>query len=306
MKYETKFPALLPGNHQLIDLIIKETHEKDLHNGRKSTLNEVRLKFLATRGRQKVKKVIKECNTCMRYESKHYQYPAPPQLSDFRVEGSEAFESVGTDLAGPLLTEYTPGEKETHKVWIVIFTCSLSRAVHLEIMQNMGAEQFIMKLRRFISRRGKPNLMITDNAKTFQKSKEILQELLENKGVKKYLTVSRIKWTNILSKAPRHGSIYERLIKSGKRCLKKILGNASVTQDELYTLIIEIEGTLNNRPLTYLSAEKFDKALTPSRLICGRRVESLPDREIKDVTEENMNRKLLVERQVLIAKLLSH
>ena len=52
----------------------------------------------------------------MRYESKHFQYPAPPQLPDFRVDGSEAFESVGTDLAGPLCIKRTPGEKETHKV----------------------------------------------------------------------------------------------------------------------------------------------------------------------------------------------
>ena len=153
----------------------------------------------------------------MRYESKHYQYPAPPQLPDFRVEGSEALESVGTDLAGPLFMERTPGEKETHKVWIVIFTCSLSRAVHVEIKQNMSPEQFIMALRRFISRRGKPNLLISDNAKTFQKSKEILQKLFESRGIKKYLTVSRMNWINILAKAPWYRSLYERLIKSVKR-----------------------------------------------------------------------------------------
>ena len=88
--------------------------------------------------------------------------------------------------------------------------------------------------------------------------------------------------------------------------MKKILRNAPVTQDELYTLIVEIEGTLNNCPLTDLSAEEFDKALTPSHLMCGRRLESLPDREIKDVSEENLNRKLLVKRQEFIAKLLSH
>ena len=134
----------------------------------------------------------------------------------------------------------------------------------------MSAEQFIMPLRRFISRRGIPNLLISDSAKTFQKSKEILQELFESKGVKKYLTVSRIKWNNILAKAPWYESIYERLIKSVKRSLKKILRNASVTQDKLYTLIVEIDGTLNNHPLTYLGAEEFDKALTPSHLMCGR------------------------------------
>ena len=78
-----------------------------------------------------------------------------------------------------------------------------------------------------------------------------------------------------------------------------------MTQDELYTLLVEIEGTLNNRPLTYLSAEEFDKALTPSHL-CGRRLETLPERELKDVTEENLNRKLLLKRQEFIATLLKH
>ena len=52
--------------------------------------------------------------------------------------------------------------------------------------------------------------------------------------------------------------------------------------------------------------EEFDKALTPSHLICGRRLESLPDREIKDVTEENLDRNLLLKRQEFIAKLLRH
>ena len=60
-----------------------------------------------------------------------------------------------------------------------------------------------------------------------------------------------------------------------KHCLKKTLRNAKVTSAELYTLVIEIEGTLNNRPLTYLSADEFDKALTPNHLICGRRLEQL-------------------------------
>ena len=80
LKYETMFPALLPGNHQLTNLTIKEAHERVLHNVLKSTLNEVGSRFWETTGRQKVKKVIKECNTCMSYESKHYQYPAPSQL----------------------------------------------------------------------------------------------------------------------------------------------------------------------------------------------------------------------------------
>ena len=77
---------------------------------------------------------------------------------------------------------------------------------------------------------------------------------------------------HIVKGAPWHGSMYERLIKSVKRRSKKILRMASVTQDELNTLLVESEGKLhgnrrNNQSLRYLSTEEFDKALTPSHLI---------------------------------------
>ena len=92
----------------------------------------------------------------------------PPHLPDLYVEGTEAFSSIGTDLAGSLYIRHSLKDTNTHKVWIVIFACTLSSAVHLEIMQDMIAEQFILTLRRFISRRGTPSLIVSDNAKTFK------------------------------------------------------------------------------------------------------------------------------------------
>ena len=59
-----------------------------------------------------------------------------------------------------------------------------------------------------------------------------------------------------------------------------------VTFNKLYTIVVEVEGTLNNRPLTYLSVEEFYKALTPSHLICGRRLEQLPDLKVLGSNEE--------------------
>ena len=72
-------------------------------------------------------------------------------LLEFRVEEKEAFSSVGTDLAGPLYVRDSLKDMNTHKVWIVIFTCTLSRGVHLEIMEDMSVEQFILALWHFIS-----------------------------------------------------------------------------------------------------------------------------------------------------------
>ena len=171
----------------------------------------------------------------------------------------------------------------------------------------MSVEHFILALRRFISPRGCPERIISDNAKTFKGANKLLQNLFKDEGVKKFLVMKRTEWIDILSKAPWYGGVYERLLKSVKRCLKKTLRNAKITSAELYTLVVKIEGTLNNRPLTYLSADEFDKALTPDHLICGSKLEQFPDLNIKHCTEENLSSDNLNRRQQqYLAKLLRH
>ena len=62
-----------------------------------------------------------------------------------------------------------------------------------------------------------------------------------------------------------------------KRCLKKMVGQASLTQDELTTAVIEIEFIINSRLLSNISAGDTEEPLTPSHLLIGRRVLNLPD-----------------------------
>ena len=126
LKFETRFPAILT-DHPLASLVIEQAHERVLHNGLKSTLNEVCSRVWITRARQRVRKFIHNCTTCRRFESLPYKYPTPPHLPEFRVEEWDAFSSVGTDLAGPLYVRNSLKDTNTHKVWIVIFTCTLSR-----------------------------------------------------------------------------------------------------------------------------------------------------------------------------------
>ena len=70
-------------------------------------------------------------------QNHNYVYPLPcAELPEFRVRGNLAFMNIGTDLAGPPFTRYTLKDTSFFKVWIVIFTCSLSGAVHLELVEN--------------------------------------------------------------------------------------------------------------------------------------------------------------------------
>lgn len=73
------------------------------------------------------------------------------------------------------------------------------------------------------------------------------------------------------------GGVFERLIKSVKRCLRKMIGQAKLTYDELSTAVIEVEAIINSRPLTYVSSDDLDEPLTPSHLLVGRWILSLPD-----------------------------
>ena len=61
-----------------------------------------------------------------------------------------------------------------------------------------------------------------------------------------------------MEKAPWWGGFFERLIRSVKNCLKKVVGNARLTMDELSMVIVEVEAVLNSRPLTYISLGVMD------------------------------------------------
>ena len=115
-------------------------------------------------------------------------------------------------------------------------------------------------MQRFISRRGKSTKFISDNAKTFKKSKKL----------KSFLIQKNIKWNFILEKATWWGRSHERLIGIVKNPLKKVLQKLLLTYEELYTVIIEIESAMNSRPLIYLSKEEYQESLKPNHAIYGR------------------------------------
>ena len=100
-----------------------------------------------------------------------------PALPVYRVHCNHCFENVGVDFAGPLYCKEKTGDMS--KVYILLFTCCVTRAVHLEITSSQGQHSLILAIRRFISRRGRCKLIISDNFKTF-KSDEVKNYLRNN------------------------------------------------------------------------------------------------------------------------------
>ena len=163
-------------------------------------------------------------------------------------------------------------------MYVALFSCCVTRAIHLELVRDLSADTFLRSLRRFAARRGTPSLIVSDNAKTFKASEKALRKLYSQQKVRSELQTKRITWRFNLERAPWWGGVFERMVRSVKRCLRKTLGNARLTLDELNTVLVE--GTLNARPLTD-EYEEFDgEVLTPSHLIYGRAINIMPQNEV--------------------------
>ena len=163
------------------------------------------------------------------------------------------------------------------KVYICLFTCCVVRAVHLDLVPSLSTQSFLRCFKRFTARRGLPCRMISDNAKTFKAAAKTLREIANHPEVRMYLSQRGVEWSFNIERAPWWGGMFERLVKSTKRCLKKTIGKARLSYDELLTALVEVEAIINSRPISYLSAEDFEEPLTPSHLMVGRRLLSLPD-----------------------------
>ena len=287
--YAVKNPILLPRSHPLTTLIVREAHERVFYNGIKETLTEIRRKYWILRVRSLTRQIIHRCVLCRRLEGMSFKPPPPSPLPTFRVKEDPAFTYTGIDFAGPL---YVHGyENFTQKVWICLFTCYVTRAVHLDVVLDQSTETFIRCLKRFSARRGLPTKFISDNGKTFKAAAKYLKTVFKDGEVKEYFTGLGTDWIFNVECAPRWGGAFERMVKSTKRCLRKLIGRAQFSLDEFVTVLAEIESVINSRPLTYVSAGDMKEPLTPSHLIVIRRILNLPDHfsHLEDLEDEEFS-----------------
>ena len=297
-----KNPILLPYNHHYVHLLILHVHRKLKHSGIGDTLASIREQYWVLKGRQAVKQIIRKCVTCKRMDGVAYPVVKPPDLPTTRVSDDPPFSHTGVDFAGPLYVHSPDETTGSMKTYICLFTCASTRAVHLELVADLNVSSFLLAFRRFTSRRGLPTTLLSDNAKTFKSAAKEVHNIIRSKDVHTHLTNLRITWNFIVERAPWWGGFWERMVQTVKKCLRKAIGQATLTFDQLQTLLIEIEAIVNSRPLTYAydDVEGLSYTISPSHLLYGRRIASVPNNEIYEVvsTHESLIRRCKQQKHI--------
>ena len=129
-----------------------------------------------------MKAVRSKCWGCKRFRLQAITPPIPGQLPKDRTTVGTAFEIIGVDFAGPM--RYRKSSKAEGKAYLAIFACSLTRAVHLELLRNLETGTFIICLKRFIARRGRPRVVYSDNGGTFVKASKWLEQIRKDEKLR--------------------------------------------------------------------------------------------------------------------------
>ncbi|XP_073789840.1 uncharacterized protein [Danio rerio] len=273
---EAIHPIILDPSHHITKLLIKETDQQLLHPGSERVLAELRRQYWILRGRQAVRKHQHTCQDCQIWRAK----PQTPRMADLppcRLNlYKPPFYSTGVDCFGPYAVKI--GRRQ-EKRWGIIYKCLTTRCVHLDLLEHMDSDAFLLSLRRFIARRGKPMELLCDNGTNFIGGDRELRESFEAMSPKlqEQLAEQKISFRHNPPNAPHFGGTWEREIKSVKTALQVILREQSVPEPVLQTLLVEVENILNSKPLGYVSSDIADvDPVTPNLLLMGRRDASLP------------------------------
>ena len=253
---EAQHPIIVPKGHLGL-LLARHAHSTMKHAGVNSMLVKLRDQFWIVGARRICKAVKKECMSCQRLDAASGAQTMAP-LPKLRVRQAPPFSVTGLDHTGPLYCCDFPGKK----FYVLLFTCAVIRAVHLELVDSMSCEATVMALRRFFAHRGMPSMLMSDNAKGFQAVRAHLMAILSSDAPD---------WKFIAPRAPWWGGWWERLVASVKSALKRSLGKRSLSRQELETLLHEIEACINAKPLTFVG-DDLDSGtpLTPDHFLLGR------------------------------------
>lgn len=269
--YGIKHPIILPIEGHLISVIVRYYHERVSHQGKGLTMNELRSAGLWIIGCSRaVSRTIFSCVLCKRLRGKLTEQKMADLPLD-RMEEAPPFTYSGMDCFGPFFIK--DGRKEL-KRYGLLFTCMASRAIHVEVIDDMTSDAFINALRCFIALRGAVRQLRSDRGSNFvgaqHELKRAYNEMSWNK-VKIHLMEESCEFLLNVPYASHMGGVWERQIRSVRSILSCVLRHSGgrLDQSSLRTFFYEAMAIVNGRPLTYqnINDPMSPAPLTPNQLL---------------------------------------
>ena len=153
------------------ELLVKDFHEKAKHMGTATTLNLVRKAgYWIPQCRAMVRRIVKSCFTCRKFNSFAYRYPKPAGYVAERVNFSRPYQYMGIDTTGCV---YVNQGSQLVKCYILIFTCLSIRAIHLELIPSLSTKDILMSFTKFCNLYDHPEAIYCDNGSSLVKAIDI-------------------------------------------------------------------------------------------------------------------------------------
>ena len=248
--YEMKHPILLSAKHPIVRKLIEDAHLSNYHEGTEYVRSILLQKYWIFGLRNALRNVKMKYVKCRKQQVGGVQ----PFMADLRKERLEErvfpFANTGVGYFGPFERRFM---RKSRKRWCCLFACLTTRAVHVEVVPSLEADACLAVITRFIARRGKPNIILSDNRTNFVGAVREMREKIEawnQSDIEQSLAQKQIKWKLNPPGAPHFGGVWERMDRSCKKAMMAIVENRTLTDDVLSTTMCLVEQILNSRPLT--------------------------------------------------------
>ena len=202
-------------------------------------------------------------------------------LPDSRLSMSPPFDVTSLDLFGPIEIKDTVKQRTRKKVWGVIFNCSSTRAMYLDLTEDYSTDAVLHTIRRFVSIRGCPSEMISDQGSQLISAAKDIAELVKDwdwGSIATWAATKQMKWTVVPAEGQHQNGLSESLIKSVKRTIEHKVKPHIMTFSQLQMMLFEIANLLNSRPISVITGSDPDEPepLTPNHLLLGRATGEVP------------------------------
>ena len=211
---DQKHPVIISSRDIFTKLLFKYYHVKLGHCGPTLLMTHAGTLHHVVGARRLARSVCSQCVVCRKAASR-VENQLMGTLPAARTTPAPPFSTTGIDYAGPFTIKYSYTRKPVLvKAYLAIFICFCTKAVHLEVVSNLTTEAFLAALKRFVSRRGLPQHIHSDNGSNFVGAKNDLLELYRllaaketQNAVHSFLLSHQITWHTIPERAPHFGGL---------------------------------------------------------------------------------------------------